>query len=275
MDDVAIDGVEDIDADSVGSRSVSASPRTRHSKSPSGSVDKESTDGGDTHDEALLEGTDFEIWSAVSQEPAIFRCIDVEECNAWVKALEDAIGQSLNAVSPNGVQDAAAVAEAFATLEGFGTPRAASASSSGTASGGSATDTSFASTGAMTTELQTLFDEVLSDLRHTGVQGIISRNPTCADCGAPKVEWASINLGVVLCIECSGGHRNLGMCSVKCIFRQKSGRQSQCTRTNFALGILFGTCQLGRITYFQSPLTFLGSLCMVSATTCSFDSYRK
>lgn len=36
-------------------------------------------------------------------------------------------------------------------------------------------------------------------------------NHWCADCGsASKVEWVSINLGIVLCIECSGIHRSLG-----------------------------------------------------------------
>ncbi|OGM42838.1 putative ARF GTPase activator (Csx2) [Aspergillus bombycis] len=36
-------------------------------------------------------------------------------------------------------------------------------------------------------------------------------NNWCADCGsASKVEWVSINLGIVLCIECSGIHRSLG-----------------------------------------------------------------
>ncbi|KAL1884246.1 hypothetical protein VTK73DRAFT_3230 [Phialemonium thermophilum] len=36
-------------------------------------------------------------------------------------------------------------------------------------------------------------------------------NSWCADCGsASKVEWVSINLGIILCIECSGIHRSLG-----------------------------------------------------------------
>ena len=36
-------------------------------------------------------------------------------------------------------------------------------------------------------------------------------NKLCADCGAEsKVDWCSINLGVLLCIECSGIHRSLG-----------------------------------------------------------------
>ena len=36
-------------------------------------------------------------------------------------------------------------------------------------------------------------------------------NYWCADCqSTSKVEWVSINLGIVLCIECSGIHRSLG-----------------------------------------------------------------
>ncbi|XP_052252907.1 centaurin-gamma-1A-like isoform X12 [Dreissena polymorpha] len=35
-------------------------------------------------------------------------------------------------------------------------------------------------------------------------------NNACADCGAPAPEWASLNLGTLICIECSGIHRNLG-----------------------------------------------------------------
>ncbi len=34
-------------------------------------------------------------------------------------------------------------------------------------------------------------------------------NDTCADCGAPDPKWASINLGVLICCECSGCHRSM------------------------------------------------------------------
>uniref|UniRef100_A0AC34F324 Arf-GAP with coiled-coil, ANK repeat and PH domain-containing protein n=1 Tax=Panagrolaimus sp. ES5 TaxID=591445 RepID=A0AC34F324_9BILA len=36
-------------------------------------------------------------------------------------------------------------------------------------------------------------------------------NNKCADCGNPETGWASINLGILICIECSGAHRSLGV----------------------------------------------------------------
>jgi hypothetical protein len=36
-------------------------------------------------------------------------------------------------------------------------------------------------------------------------------NGNCCDCGGSDPTWVSINLGAVLCIECSGKHRGLGV----------------------------------------------------------------
>lgn len=35
----------------------------------------------------------------------------------------------------------------------------------------------------------------------------IPGNACCCDCGQPDPRWASINLGITLCIQCSGIHR--------------------------------------------------------------------
>ncbi|XP_064418360.1 arf-GAP with coiled-coil, ANK repeat and PH domain-containing protein 2 [Latimeria chalumnae] len=39
----------------------------------------------------------------------------------------------------------------------------------------------------------------------------IAGNANCCDCGQGDPRWASINLGITLCIECSGIHRSLGV----------------------------------------------------------------
>ncbi|XP_025408170.1 centaurin-gamma-1A isoform X1 [Sipha flava] len=49
--------------------------------------------------------------------------------------------------------------------------------------------------------------------RSEDVQSIRTRVPgngQCADCNSPNPDWASLNLGILMCIECSGVHRNLG-----------------------------------------------------------------
>lgn len=54
-----------------------------------------------------------------------------------------------------------------------------------------------------------------TDSRERSVKGesILQRvqsipgNDQCCDCGQPDPRWASINLGILLCIECSGIHR--------------------------------------------------------------------
>lgn len=47
--------------------------------------------------------------------------------------------------------------------------------------------------------------------RNPLVSKILTSNTTCADCNAPNPDWASLNIGIMLCIECSGVHRSLGV----------------------------------------------------------------
>ncbi len=41
--------------------------------------------------------------------------------------------------------------------------------------------------------------------------GAVRGNEACADCGGRGPEWASLNLGVLLCASCAGVHRHMGV----------------------------------------------------------------
>ncbi|XP_053326152.1 arf-GAP with dual PH domain-containing protein 1-like isoform X1 [Spea bombifrons] len=49
------------------------------------------------------------------------------------------------------------------------------------------------------------------DWNKTSIRNLITKewNTKCADCGAPDPGWASFPLGVFICVDCSGIHRNL------------------------------------------------------------------
>lgn len=47
--------------------------------------------------------------------------------------------------------------------------------------------------------------------KNPAVKKILRANTHCADCGAKDPDWVSLNLGVVVCIDCSGVHRSLGV----------------------------------------------------------------
>ncbi|XP_075968579.1 arf-GAP with Rho-GAP domain, ANK repeat and PH domain-containing protein 2, partial [Anarhichas minor] len=52
--------------------------------------------------------------------------------------------------------------------------------------------------------------ETLSDYEVAEKIWFNEANRSCADCRAPRPEWASVNLGVVVCKKCAGQHRSLG-----------------------------------------------------------------
>lgn len=38
-----------------------------------------------------------------------------------------------------------------------------------------------------------------------------AENQICADCGVENARWASVNLGIFMCLECAAVHRSLGV----------------------------------------------------------------
>ncbi|KAG7497488.1 hypothetical protein JOB18_038618 [Solea senegalensis] len=58
--------------------------------------------------------------------------------------------------------------------------------------------------------IQESIAETLSDYEVAEKIWFDEANRSCADCRAPQPEWASVNLGVVICKKCAGQHRSLG-----------------------------------------------------------------
>ncbi|XP_063778383.1 arf-GAP with Rho-GAP domain, ANK repeat and PH domain-containing protein 2 isoform X2 [Pseudophryne corroboree] len=59
-------------------------------------------------------------------------------------------------------------------------------------------------------ELQQSIAETVADYEVAEKIWFNESNKSCADCRAPNPDWASINLGVVICRNCAGQHRTLG-----------------------------------------------------------------
>jgi hypothetical protein len=61
-------------------------------------------------------------------------------------------------------------------------------------------------------------------------------NSKCADCGEELPEWAVVNKGILICLECSGIHRSLGLHISKVRSCKLDYWESELTQVMLSLG---------------------------------------
>uniref|UniRef100_A0A8W7NYZ8 Arf-GAP domain-containing protein n=1 Tax=Anopheles coluzzii TaxID=1518534 RepID=A0A8W7NYZ8_ANOCL len=130
--------------------------------------------------------------------------------SAWIKALQKGIDSAIqhNSGYSSDMRGLAAGGGPGGGVGGPGGSGAAAASESGRpgdgrtdASGRERAGTGRASDGSRKGFKKINWTQMLK----------IPGNSRCADCGNADPRWASINLGITLCIACSGVHRSLGV----------------------------------------------------------------
>ena len=98
-----------------------------------------------------------------------------------------------------------------------------------------------------------------------GMQGVLAQSSECADCGTPGANWAVINLGIVVCISCSGVHRSLGVHISKVRVARCATRYALCVGVCVSISISILGCFF-IITYLIKYL-----ICSVSGGVCKND----
>ncbi|CAH8857536.1 unnamed protein product [Trichobilharzia szidati] len=184
----------------------SSSVKKRHRRIKS-NPKSNNADGSDS------EGYEFQLISMDRQWH--FEATGPDERDEWVMHIERAIMTrlQLNESSKRTRAVAAAAAAAAACNAAGGSNHTpiisgltSSAGSSGGGRHGGADSNSLNSSrcGAGDANELAVTEHLIQNIRAA------AGNDFCADCGAPEPDWASLNLGAMVCISCSGIHRQLG-----------------------------------------------------------------
>ena len=157
----------------------------------------------------------FELHSPKLQKPLVLAAPTLSEKNDWVRAIQASIEARLNLMTPDSPASshgaAAAAAAAAAGATSYMTSSVTSpgiGAAFGEDQGGAAGGLDAGGDGADASDLEPHEKELEADAI-AAIRSVAGNN-VCAECGAADPEWASIKLGIVICLECSGIHRSLG-----------------------------------------------------------------
>ncbi|KAJ2747516.1 hypothetical protein GGI20_000505 [Coemansia sp. BCRC 34301] len=136
------------------------------------------------------------------------------DLNAWKACLKQAIESSLYSHTPATHATVALGVVPLKAVRANSQPPVARSGSPVTAEGAPQVHVSLSNqrTGlsAATASLLGVADPNVQEMRMAKMRFPVG-NDRCVDCGKRAPEWAVINLGVLVCIDCSGIHRSLGV----------------------------------------------------------------
>ena len=172
----------------------------------------------------------FELHSPKLQKPLVLAAPTLAEKNDWVRAIQASIEARLNLMSVDAPSHHGASSSSSGAGGGGGVSSSAGGSMTSSMTSpsiGAATSLTSTSSGSgigagggfdaggdgdgtpdLCDQLEPHEKELDADTIAT-IRSIAGNN-VCAECGAQDPEWASIKLGIVICLECSGIHRSLG-----------------------------------------------------------------
>ncbi|KAF2405622.1 ArfGap-domain-containing protein [Trichodelitschia bisporula] len=149
----------------------------------------------------------FEI--ITPQFTRVYQATSEDDMKSWILTINNALQSAVEGKAPSPPPDQAPSGSLRKDIASVLTGKSASTSHRGSTHGASKAPARHATVGDRPHKFADgeAGHRLLRQLRE--VPG--AQNSTCADCGSDaKVDWVSINLAVVICIECSGIHRSLG-----------------------------------------------------------------